>query len=90
MSTTSITVYLEEHHELRPGPLDVVGVEVPVHLVVGVPHLSLQVPEGGHDLLLVVQPRRNVLHSEPVGLLGQSSHLYQSVGEITVLEQRHQ
>ena len=63
---------LVEHHELVPVPVDGLGVELPVEALARVVlEEALDVAEGAADPLLLVQPRRDVLHAEPLGILGE-------------------
>ena len=63
---------LVEHHELVPVPVDGLGVEFPVEALARVVlEEALDVAEGAADSLLLVQPRRDVLHAEPLRILGE-------------------
>ena len=61
-----IISYLVEHHELGPGPLDVVGVEVSVQLEVHVSHLALKIFEDGEEFFLFSQPGWNFFYSKSI------------------------
>ena len=54
-----------------PVSVERLWVEVAVELLARVLQEALDVAEGAADPLLLVQPRGNVFHAEPLGILGQ-------------------
>ena len=77
--------YLVEHHQLGPGPLDVVGVEVSVQLEVHVSHLALKIFEDCEDFFLFSQPWWNFFYSKSIWIFSQALHFDKCIGEVTVL-----
>ena len=76
---------LVEHHQLVPRLVDRVRMKVAVELLAGIAELAFEVAESMRDALLLVQPRRHVLDSEPLGVLRQPLHFDERVGEVPVL-----
>ena len=66
-----LTPHLVEHHELVPVAVDRLWVEVSVEPLARVLQEALDVAERSGDPLLLVQPRGDVLHAEPLRILGE-------------------
>ena len=81
----SSVTYLVEHHELGPGSLDVVGIEVSVQLEVHVSHLALKIFEDGEEFFLFSQPGWNFFYSKSIWIFSQALHFNKCIGEVTVL-----
>jgi hypothetical protein len=62
---------LVEHHELVPVLVYGLGMEVGIEALLRVLEEALDAAELVRDPLFLVQPRRNVLNAEALGVLGQ-------------------